>query len=106
MSVLNQAYLVGVELPVCSDIEEAAGCVVRTSSKSVSIREELDGVDIRFVPSKRLHRLSGTDIPELGECIASTRNEYVLVGRVDADRHDIAKVVSELGNLRPRLDIP
>jgi len=58
------------------------------------------------VSGKGLHGLSGTDVPKLGECIASTRDEYVLVRRVDADGHDVAEVVSELGDLRSRLDIP
>lgn len=56
--------------------------------------------------SKSLHGLSGTDIPELGEGVAGTGDEDVLVGRVDADRHDIAEVIRELGHLGTRLDIP
>lgn len=56
--------------------------------------------------SKSLDSLSGTDIPELGESIASTRDEGVLVGRVQANAHDIAKVVGELGDPLASLDIP
>lgn len=56
--------------------------------------------------SKGLDSLSGTDIPELSESIASTRDEGVLVGRVQANAHDIAKVIGELGDPLAGLDIP
>lgn len=53
-----------------------------------------------------LHGLAGTDIPQLGEGVASTRNEDVLVGRVDADRHHVTEVVGKFGDLGSGLDIP
>lgn len=56
--------------------------------------------------SKGLHSLAGTDIPELGESITGTGNKDVLVGRVDANGHHVAKVVGKLSNLGSRLDIP
>lgn len=99
-------YLVGVEFAIRTNVEQTAGGVVRTGSESVSVGEELDGVDVGFVSSESLHRLSGTDIPQLGEGIAGARNENVLVCRVDADRHHVAKVISEFSNLRARFDIP
>lgn len=55
---------------------------------------------------KSLDGLTGTDIPKLGESVAGARDEDVLVGRVDADGHDIAQVIGEFGNLRARFDIP
>ena len=99
-------YLVGVELTVGTDIEETAGGVVGTSSKGVSVGEELNCVDVGLVTGKCLHGLAGTDIPQLGEGVASTRNEDVLVGRVDADRHHVTQVVGKFGDLGSGLDVP
>lgn len=72
----------------------------------MAVGEELNGVNIGLVASKSLNGLAGSDIPKLGEGIASTGNESVLVGRVQADAHHIAKVVRKLGNLLTSLDIP
>ena len=101
-----EIYLVGVEFPVGTDIEETASGVIGTGTEGVSVGEELNGVDIGFVTSKCLDSLTGTNIPEFGESIASTRDEDVLVGGVDADGHDIAKVVCEFGDLGAGFDIP
>lgn len=98
--------LVNVKFAVGTDIEQTAGSVVGASAKGVAIREELNGVDVRLVASKRLHSLAGTDIPQLGESVAGTGHEDVLVGRVDADRHHIAQVVGKLSHLGSGLDIP
>lgn len=70
------------------------------------IREELDGIDIRFVTSKCLNGLSSTDIPHLGESVTGAGDECVLVRGVQADAHDVSQVVGELGHLLARLDIP
>lgn len=72
----------------------------------MAVGEELDGVDIGLMASKGLHSLASANIPELGESIASTGDEGVLVGGVEADAHDIAEMVGKLGNLLARLDIP
>lgn len=40
----------------------------------------LNGVDVGFVTSKGLHSFSGTNIPNFGGSIASTRNEDILIG--------------------------
>lgn len=72
----------------------------------MAIREELDGVDVRLVAGKSLDRLSGTDIPELGERVAGTGDEGVLVGGIQADAHDIAEMVGKLGDLLARLNVP
>lgn len=53
-----------------------------------------------------LHGFSCTDIPKLGKGIAGAGDKDVLVGWVDADRHDIAQVISEFGHFRARFDIP
>ena len=101
-----EIYLVGVEFPVGTDIEETAGGVIGTSTEGVSVGEELNGVDIGFVTSKGLDSLAGTDIPKFSEGIAGAGDEDVLVGGVDADGHDVAQVVGELGDLGTGFDIP
>lgn len=103
---LEMTNLVDVQLAVGTDIEQTAGGVVRTCTEGVSVGEELDGVDIGLVAGESLYGLAGTNIPQLGERIAGTGDEDVLVGRVDADRHHITQVVGELGDLGSRLDIP
>lgn len=72
----------------------------------MAIREELDGVDVGLVSGEGLDSLAGSDIPQLGKSIASTGDEGVLVGRVEADAHDVAEMVGELVNLLARLNIP
>lgn len=72
----------------------------------MAIGEELDGVDVGLVAGKSLDRLSGTDIPELGERVAGTGDEGVLVGGIQADAHDIAEMVGKLGDLLARLNVP
>jgi hypothetical protein len=59
----------------------------------------LDGVDVGVVSGKCLDTLLLTDIPQLGESIASTRDELVVIERVYAQAHDIAQVVCELVHL-------
>lgn len=75
-------YTVYVELAVSADIKESAGSIVGASDKGVSVGEELDGVDVGLVAGKGLDGLAGADVPELGESIAGTRNEGVLVCRI------------------------
>ena len=72
----------------------------------MAVGEELDGVDVGLVAGKCLDRLSGANVPELGKGIAGARDECVLVGRVEADAHDVAEVVGELGHLLTRLNVP
>ena len=99
-------YLVDVQFAIGTNIEQTARGVVRTGTESVAIREELDGVDVGLVTRKGLHRLTGTNVPQFGKRIASTRDENVLVGRIDTDRHHIAEVVGELSDLGTGLNIP
>lgn len=100
------AYLVRVEFPVGANVKKTASGVVRARAKGIAVGEELDGVDIRLVTRKCLHRLPGADIPQLRKRVAGARDEDVLIGRVDADGHDITQVVGELRHLRPSLNIP
>lgn len=99
-------YTVDVELPVGTDIEKAAGCVVGAGDEGVAIGEELDGVDVGLVTCKSLHSLACSDVPKLGESVASTGDKSVLICWVEADAHHIAQVISELDLLRAGLDIP
>lgn len=70
------------------------------------IGEELDGIDVGLVTCKSLHSLASSNIPKLGESIASARDECVLVCWVKTDAHDIAKVVGEFDLLCSSLDVP
>lgn len=76
-----EIYLVGVEFPIGTDIEETAGGVIGTGTEGVSVGEELNGVDIGFVTSKGLDSLAGTDIPKFSEGIAAPETKtFWLVG--------------------------
>lgn len=72
----------------------------------MSVGEELDSVDVRLVASKRLDGLAGSNIPQLGESVAGTRDEGVLVRRVERNAHDVPKMIGELGNLLTSFDVP
>jgi len=102
----KRTYRVRVELTIRTDIEQTAGCVIGPSTEGIAIGEELNRVDIRLVASKGLHGLARADIPEFCESIAGAGDEDVLIGRVDADTHDVSEMVGELGDLGPGLDIP
>lgn len=106
MIQVSCSHLVDVERPVCANVEKTARSVIRTRTESVTVWEELDSVDIGFVASESLNGLSSTDIPKLGKSITGTRNEDVLVSRVDADRHNVTEVIRKFGDLGARLDIP
>lgn len=73
-----QDFLVGVfaDLGHRAGIEQAAGRVVRTRTEGFAVREELNGVDIRFMTSERqLGARTVTDIPQLRVGIAGARHE-------------------------------
>lgn len=55
---------------------------------------------------KGLHALLLSDVPELGESVASTRDELVVVERVDAQAHNVAEMVGEFVYLGAGLEIP
>lgn len=98
--------LVNVEFTICTNVEETAGSIIRARAECISVGEELDSIDVRFVSGESLNSLSGTNIPEFRESIAGARDEDVLVGRVNADRHDVAQVVGEFSHFRARFNIP
>lgn len=72
----------------------------------MSIGEELDSIDIGLMSGEGLHGFSGSDIPQLGESIAGTGDEGVLVRWIYADAHDVSQVVRELRYLGACLQIP
>lgn len=102
----KKTYGVALQLSVGADVEKTARSVVGTSTKSVSVGEELDGVDVRVVSSEGLNALLLSNIPELGESIASTGNELIVVERVDAQAHNVAEVVGKFLQLLAGLNIP
>lgn len=102
----THTYPVEVEFTISANIKETASGIVGSGHKRVAVWEELDGIDVGLVAGKGLNSLAGADIPELGEGVASTGNEGVLVGWVEADAHDVAQVVGKLGHLLARLNIP
>lgn len=55
---------------------------------------------------KGLHSFAGSNVPKFCKCVASSRDKYVLICRVDADTHDVSQVISEFRNFGPSLDIP
>lgn len=75
----GHAYLVGGQLAIGTDIEQAARGVVGAGTECISVGEELDGVDVRVVGGKSLHALLLSDIPQLGEGIARARDKLVVI---------------------------
>lgn len=94
------------ELTIGTDIEQTAGSVIRSSTEGITIGEELNGVDVRVVGGEGLHALLLANIPQLGERIAGAGDELVVVERVDAQAHDIAKMIGEFVYLGSRFQIP
>jgi len=100
--------VVGVlhELPVRSYIEEPARGVVRTSTESHAVGEELNSIDVGLVALERLDALPVSKIPQFRGSITSARDKGVLIRRIDRDAHNVAVVVAKLGNFGARLYIP
>lgn len=103
---MKLSYAVLIELSIGTDIKQTASSIIRTSDKGMAIWKELNRVDIRFVSRKGLNGLASSNIPELRKRITSTRDEGVLVGWIDANAHDVAQMIGELGDLSSSLDIP
>jgi hypothetical protein len=101
-----KSYLVRSKFAIGADVEKTARCVVRTSTKSVSVGEELNSVDVGVVGGEGLDTLLLADIPQLSKGVAGTRHELVVVERVDAQAHDIAEMVGKLVHLGARLEVP
>lgn len=72
----------------------------------MSVGEELNGVDVGLVTRKSLHSFTSSNVPQLCEGVTSTGDESVLICWVEADAHDIAKVVGKFNLLGARLNIP
>lgn len=104
--VWRGTHLVSIQLAIGTNIKQSASGVVGSSAKCIAIGEELNGINIRLVSRKRLHGLASPNIPQLSESVAGTGDEHVAVGRIDADAHDVAEVVGELGDFGPGLDVP
>lgn len=102
----DSSYRVALQLPVGADIEETAGRIIRTGTEGITVREVLDGVDVRVVRCESLDTLLLADIPELGEGVTGAGNELVVVEGVDGQAHDIAKMVGKLVDFRAGFQIP
>lgn len=99
-------YPVEVQFTISANIEEAASSIVRAGNERVTVGEELNGVDVGLVAGKGLNGLASSNIPKLSESVAGTRDKGVLVGWVEANAHDIAKMIGELGDLLAGLNVP
>jgi len=63
-------------LPISANIKESAGRVIRASTKSISIGEELNGVNIGFVTRKCFNvLLVGTNVEHLQQRIGLQRQQ-------------------------------
>lgn len=47
---------------------------------------------------KGLCALLLSDIPDFGKGVASARNEHVIIDRIQAEAHDVAKVIGKVVN--------
>lgn len=99
-------HSVALEFAVGADVEQSAGGVIGSSTESIAIGEELDGIDVGVVRCKGLHTLLITDVPQLGEGIAGSGDKLVIVQRVYAQAHHITQVVGEFVDLGACLEIP
>lgn len=99
-------YRVALQFSVRSEIEEAARSIVRSSTNRVSVREELNRVDIRIVGSKGLHAFLLSNVPDLGKSVTGARYKHVVVDRIDAQTHYIAEVVGKVVDLGASIDVP
>jgi len=104
----TEDVLVGIlhQLAISANVEQTARGIIGASTESHTVREERDGVDIRFMALEGLCALSGAKIPQLSSSIASTGYKRVLISWIDGDAHDITIVIAELSYLLPSLNVP
>ena len=57
---------IDVHLSICANVKEAAGGVVRTSSKGMSVGEELNCINVRLVSHEGLAALFLSLVPQFG----------------------------------------
>lgn len=72
----------------------------------MTIGEELYSIDVCIVRRECLGAFLLPDVPDLGKGVASTRNEHVVIKWVNADAHNVAKVVRKVMDLLTAFDIP
>lgn len=95
-----------IDLAIRTDIEQTARRVIGTSTERVSIREELDAVDIGLVTLEGLDAtLCRSVIPELCSCIARTRDKYTIL-ICKRNRHHITSVIVEDASWHLCLHVP
>jgi len=81
-----------VDFGVASHVEQPAGGVVGSSTNSLAVGEEGDGVDVGLVPHVCLNALASSDVPNLGGSVHGTGTKDVLVGRANGKGHYITRV--------------
>ena len=72
----------------------------------MTVGEVLDGVDVRIVRRERLNALLLPNVPKLSKSVARTRDELIVVDRVDAEAHHVTQMIGKLVQLRPGLNVP
>lgn len=99
--------VVGVdhELLVGTQVKEAAGGVIGAGGKSVAIREETNGIDVRLVAGEGLSAHAFTDVPEFSRSVAGTGHKQPGVWS-QREAHDITGVAGESGRLLTGLYVP
>ena len=102
----STTYRVALQLAICADVEEPARRIVGAGAKGVAVGEELDGVDVGVVRCERLAAFLLSDVPQLGEGVAGSRHELVVIQRVYAQAHDVSKVICEFGDLLAGFNVP
>jgi len=78
-SAKNVVMCILVKLSVSSQIKKTARGVVGSCTKSLSVGEELDSIDVRLVSNKSLDTFTGANVPDLGSGIAGSRHKDVLL---------------------------
>lgn len=58
-----KAYRVLVDLTISTNIKETARGIIGAGAESISIWEELDGVDVGLVTGEGLHSFTGPNVP-------------------------------------------
>lgn len=56
-------YLIRHQFAVGTNVKETASSIIGASTKGISIREVLDGVDVGIVSAKGLETLDGPNVP-------------------------------------------
>lgn len=87
------------------DVEQSACGIVTARRERVPVREEGDGVYVRFVAGEGLLAQALSDVPQFGGGVARPRHESSHVVR-QRQRHHVAGVTQERGDLLAGFYVP